>query len=167
MLYFALHHYPSSSLLCACNPLTIGSDGKLSVMISIHQPNSRILELFDHIMFLGGGGMTFFGTVPESVDYFTDIGKYLRCLLSVFVYVSMCGWMCVSILLLSCFSLHVTLTLSIPLFCLSFLGFPPPAEYTPSNYFLQITDANFGTRNDFDFEGTCHSLSPIYLFLIR
>lgn len=54
--------------------------GKLSIMISIHQPNSRILELFDHLLLLGsggddaGGGSLFFGTVPESIAYFTSIG---------------------------------------------------------------------------------------------
>ena len=49
-------------------------NGNLSIIISIHQPNSRILELFDHILILGQGGMLFFGTVPESVEYFTGIG---------------------------------------------------------------------------------------------
>jgi ABC-type cobalamin/Fe3+-siderophores transport system ATPase subunit len=60
-------------------------NGELSVILSIHQPNSRILALFDHIMLLGGGessggtldagnGMLFFGTLPESIDYFDSIG---------------------------------------------------------------------------------------------
>lgn len=47
----------------------------LSVMLSIHQPNSRILGLFDHILILGDdGSMVFFGTVAESVEHFTQIG---------------------------------------------------------------------------------------------
>ena len=51
------------------------SNNTLSVMLSIHQPNSRILSLFDHIMVLGNdGGMVYFGTVPNAVHHFTDIG---------------------------------------------------------------------------------------------
>jgi len=86
------------------------SKGQLSIIISIHQPNSRILELFDHILLIGGGGMLFFGTVPESIDYFSSI------------------------------------------------GYPPPHDYTPTDYFLQLTDKNFGTVQDMDFEG-CFSSS--------
>jgi len=85
------------------------SEGRLSIMMSIHQPNSRILELFDHILLLGGGGMLFFGTVPESIDYFSNI------------------------------------------------GFSPPKNYTPTDFFLQVSDTNFGTNSDFDFEGSFHS----------
>jgi ABC-type multidrug transport system ATPase subunit len=82
-------------------------------MLSIHQPNSRILELFDHVMLLGNGAMNFFGTVPQSLEYFTSI------------------------------------------------GFTPPKEYTPTDFYLQITDINFGTHSDFDFEGSfgCSVLS--------
>jgi ABC-type multidrug transport system ATPase subunit len=69
------------------------SNGRLSVMLSIHQPNSRILDLFDHIMLLGGGAMNFFGTVPQSIEYFTSI------------------------------------------------EFTPPKEYTPTDYFLQVSDS--------------------------
>jgi ABC-type multidrug transport system ATPase subunit len=36
------------------------SNDKLSVMLSMHQPNSRILELFDNVLLLGGGAMNFF-----------------------------------------------------------------------------------------------------------
>lgn len=46
----------------------------LSVMLSIHQPNSRILDLFDHILVLGSTGVVFFGSVQESVQHFTKIG---------------------------------------------------------------------------------------------
>jgi hypothetical protein len=100
--------------------------GKLSVMISIHQPNSRILELFDHILLLGsagenlGSGMLFFGTVPESIAYFSSI------------------------------------------------GFAPPEEYTPTDVYLQVTDKNFGSNVDFDFEGTfaCSSYASKLSLLI-
>jgi len=49
-------------------------NGDLSIMLNIHQPNSRILELFDHILLLGNGSMLFFGTVKESLEYFTNLG---------------------------------------------------------------------------------------------
>lgn len=49
--------------------------------------------------------MSFFGTVEESIRYFTKI------------------------------------------------GFPPPAEYTPTDYYLQCTDSNFSEDDVFDFEG--------------
>lgn len=35
--------------------LVKASEGKLSVMLSIHQPNSRILELFDNIILIDQG----------------------------------------------------------------------------------------------------------------
>jgi ABC-type multidrug transport system ATPase subunit len=93
-------------VLSSIRSIVRASGGKLSVMLSIHQPNARILELFDHIMLLGGGGMSYFGTVPDSVKYFTSI------------------------------------------------GFPPPKEYTPTDYFLQISDPHFGSRSDFNFLGS-------------
>lgn len=61
-------------VLSAIKEILAESNGKLSLIISIHQPNSRILELFDHIMLVGGGGMIFFGTLAESVQYFDRIG---------------------------------------------------------------------------------------------
>jgi ABC-type multidrug transport system ATPase subunit len=61
--------------------------GLISVILTIHQPNKRILDLFDHIMLLGGSdsarggireeegkGMLFFGTLEESISYFTKLG---------------------------------------------------------------------------------------------
>ena len=48
--------------------------GKLSVIISIHQPNARILELFNHVLLLGDKGMIYFGTIPDSIKYFSGIG---------------------------------------------------------------------------------------------
>lgn len=92
-------------------------NGKLSIILSIHQPNTRILQLFDHILLLGGGGMLYFGTVPDSVDYFTSI------------------------------------------------GFPPPEQFTPTDVFLQVSDSNFGSNHDFDFEG-CFACSK-YAFRLK
>jgi ABC-type multidrug transport system ATPase subunit len=43
-------------------------------MVSIHQPNSRILELFDNILILSDGGMNFFGTVAESIEHLSSLG---------------------------------------------------------------------------------------------
>lgn len=102
-------------VLSAIRSILEAKDKTLSVIISIHQPNSRILELFDHVLLLGGGGSLFFGTVPQSVEYFTSI------------------------------------------------GFAPPRKYTPTDVFLQVSDANFGEHQDFDFEGSfaCSSYSAV------
>ena len=54
--------------------LARASHGKLSVILSIHQPNSRILTLFDHILLLERGSTIFFGTVPQSMEYFARSG---------------------------------------------------------------------------------------------
>ena len=42
-----------------------------------HQPNSMLLELFDHILLLDKGGGIFFGSVSESISYFEGLG--FRC----------------------------------------------------------------------------------------
>eukprot|EP01031_Cornospumella_fuschlensis_P036134 gene36134-43822_t len=52
----------------------LAENKNLSLIISIHQPNSRILDLFDNILLVGGGGMIFFGTLPEAKSYFAEIG---------------------------------------------------------------------------------------------
>ncbi|CAM9188663.1 unnamed protein product, partial [Ectocarpus fasciculatus] len=54
--------------------LARGSKGMLSVILSIHQPNSRILNLFDHILLLERGSTIFFGSVPQSMEYFARNG---------------------------------------------------------------------------------------------
>jgi energy-coupling factor transporter ATP-binding protein EcfA2 len=65
----------SFEVLSAIRTKVLESNKTLSVMLSIHQPNSRILDLFDHILVLGNdGGMVYFGTVPNAVSHFTDIG---------------------------------------------------------------------------------------------
>jgi ABC-type multidrug transport system ATPase subunit len=81
------------------------SNGKLSILLSIHQPNSRLLELIDHIIVLGDGSMNFFGTVPESVAHLRSI------------------------------------------------GFPPPDDYTPTDYFLQVSDKKFAGHSELNFAG--------------
>ena len=96
-------------VLSSIKSIVKSSEGRLSIMLSIHQPNSRILELFDNIMILAGGGMIFFGTVEEASAYF------------------------------------------------SYIGFPPPVNYTPTDFYLKISDPHFGTRVDYDFEGSFYS----------
>jgi ABC-type multidrug transport system ATPase subunit len=97
----------SYEVLTAIRTKVKESNKTLSVMLSIHQPNSRILDLFDHILVLGNdGGMVYFGTVPDAVCHFTDI------------------------------------------------GFPPPKDYTVTDFMLQVTDTNFSDDNKFDFEGS-------------
>jgi ABC-type multidrug transport system ATPase subunit len=61
-------------VLSAIKKILEDKKGSLSLIISIHQPNRRILELFDHILLLKNGGEVFFGTLPEAMTYFTDIG---------------------------------------------------------------------------------------------
>ena len=107
-------------ILTAIRSIVKASNGKLSVMLSIHQPNSRILDLFDNVMLLGGGAMTFFGTIPESIEYFTSI------------------------------------------------GFPPLPQYIPTDFFLIITDPNFGSYcNSFNFEGkTILELNDLIILIV-
>ena len=88
------------------------SNGRLSIMLSIHQPNSRLLELVNHIMVLGDGTMNFFGTVPESIEHLTNI------------------------------------------------GFPPPPNYTATDYFLQVSNQNFEGHSSVNFAGIFHFLIP-------
>ena len=65
----------SYEVLSAIRTKVKESNKTLSVMLSIHQPNSRILGLFDHILVLGNdGGMVYFGTVPDGAAHFTNIG---------------------------------------------------------------------------------------------
>lgn len=97
----------SFEVLSAIREKVLASNKTLSVMLSIHQPNSRILGLFDHILVLGNdGGMLYFGTVPDAAIHFTNI------------------------------------------------GFPPPKDYTVTDFMLQVTDTNFSSENKFDFEGS-------------
>lgn len=91
-------------VLSCIRDLVKSSDGKLSVMLSIHQPNSRILELFDNLMLIDQGGTVYFGSVPGATPYFSKI------------------------------------------------GFACPPSVTPTDYFLQVSDSNFNTDGEFDFE---------------
>ena len=54
--------------------LARSSNGQLCVIASIHQPNSRLLHLFDDLLVLGRGGSVYFGSVLEAPGYFRSIG---------------------------------------------------------------------------------------------
>ena len=64
----------SFEVLSTIRQLVKESEGKLSVILSIHQPNSRLLTLFDHLLILERGSMIIFGTNEESITYFSRIG---------------------------------------------------------------------------------------------
>lgn len=66
-------------VLSAIKRIASESKGRLSVIVSIHQPNARILSLFDHILLLADGQQTFFGTVPNAIAHFTSIGFQPPC----------------------------------------------------------------------------------------
>ena len=61
-------------VLLAVRNLVKGSGGKLSVILTIHQPNSKILDLFDHLLLLNQGASVYFGTVLQSLAYFSGLG---------------------------------------------------------------------------------------------
>ncbi len=63
-----------NQVLKCIRDLVKDSNGNLSVVLSIHQPNSSILELFDHLLILERGTSAFFGTIPEASAYFQRIG---------------------------------------------------------------------------------------------
>ena len=69
-----LDAYIAYDVLRSIRDITESSRGNMSVMVSIHQPNSRILELFDNILILCDGGMNFFGTVTESIEHLSSLG---------------------------------------------------------------------------------------------
>ena len=61
-------------VLKAVRDLVKKSDGMLSVILTIHQPNSKILGLFDHLLLLESGASFFFGTLEESHLHFSKLG---------------------------------------------------------------------------------------------
>ena len=61
-------------VLTAVRELVRNSKGHLSVILTIHQPNSKILNLFDHILLLESSKSTFFGTTAQARTYFSSIG---------------------------------------------------------------------------------------------
>jgi len=45
-----------------------------TVICTIHQPNSQIFALFDQLILMAKGQMTYFGPVAKAVDHFTNVG---------------------------------------------------------------------------------------------
>lgn len=64
----------SFEVLSKIRELVKASEGRLSVMLTIHQPNSALLALFDHLLLLDRGSTVFFGTLEQSFAYFDKIG---------------------------------------------------------------------------------------------
>lgn len=50
------------------------SQGRVSVIMTLQQPNARILELLDHLLLLGRGSQVYFGAMNQSVNYFASLG---------------------------------------------------------------------------------------------
>ena len=64
----------SFEILSYIRDIVSSSRNKLSVFLSIQQPTHRITELFDNIILLHNGGLTYFGSVADACDYFSSIG---------------------------------------------------------------------------------------------
>jgi hypothetical protein len=43
-------------------------------MLTVHQPDMRMLAHFDPILLLGHGQSNFFGTVGQALQHFEDLG---------------------------------------------------------------------------------------------
>ena len=61
-------------ILQCLRELVTSSNGNLSILLTIHQPPMRTLELFDNILLLGGGSMLYFGTLREVTPYLGSLG---------------------------------------------------------------------------------------------
>ena len=54
--------------------LARNSNGRLCILASIHQPNSRLLSLFDDLLVLGRGSMVYFGPTKQALPHFAQLG---------------------------------------------------------------------------------------------
>ncbi|OLY83949.1 ABC transporter G family member 22 [Smittium mucronatum] len=52
----------------------IAVENNLICISSIHQPNSKIFYTFDKVILMAPGGLTYFGTTQDSLEYFSSIG---------------------------------------------------------------------------------------------
>eukprot|EP00045_Choanoeca_perplexa_P016596 m.225179 g.225179 ORF g.225179 m.225179 type:complete len:1297 (+) comp17304_c0_seq1:154-4044(+) len=50
------------------------SQGRLGVMVSLQQPNTRLMQLFDTVSILGHGGQIFYGTLADAKVHFAELG---------------------------------------------------------------------------------------------
>ncbi len=49
------------------------SEGKLGVMLTVHQPSLDILNLIDHFLILSNGRSVFFGSLPQAAKVRPDV----------------------------------------------------------------------------------------------
>lgn len=62
-------------VMSSVQQLARASGGKLCVIASLHQPNTRLLHLFDHLCLLSSEGKcTYFGPTLDACHYFASIG---------------------------------------------------------------------------------------------
>lgn len=66
-----LDSYNSETLIGLLNEL---AKTGVTVIATIHQPNSYIFALFDRMLLLGGNEVVYHGSAEESLDYFKSIG---------------------------------------------------------------------------------------------
>uniref|UniRef100_A0A0N4ZNY3 ABC transporter domain-containing protein n=1 Tax=Parastrongyloides trichosuri TaxID=131310 RepID=A0A0N4ZNY3_PARTI len=52
----------------------LASKNKMTIVVTIHQPSSQVFEMFDKILFMAEGRVAFFGTIPDGIDYWKNIG---------------------------------------------------------------------------------------------
>lgn len=52
----------------------VAKQSKKTVLMTIHQPRTDILNLFDKIILLSSGRVVFFGTVPDAIQHFASLG---------------------------------------------------------------------------------------------
>ena len=64
----------SYNMLHTIEQIVNESNRNLTVILSIHQPSTRILELMDNILLLGKGTMQFYGTLSELSKYIDMLG---------------------------------------------------------------------------------------------
>ncbi|KAJ2699964.1 hypothetical protein FB645_005146 [Coemansia sp. IMI 203386] len=71
---------PTSGLDSNSSEMVVELVKKISVeqntatIMTIHQPNARIFNLFDKVILLSQGRLVYFGPTSESIDYFASIG---------------------------------------------------------------------------------------------
>lgn len=58
----------------ALRDLVRESQEGMGIILTIHQPNVQLLSHFDHILVLANGGSAFFGTLPQALVYFAELG---------------------------------------------------------------------------------------------
>ena len=52
----------------------VANDGGTTVVMTIHQPSSRLFYMFHKVLLLSEGNPLYFGQASAAMDYFTSIG---------------------------------------------------------------------------------------------